>query len=294
MRALEAKLETLRAERDRCQQAHEKLVQQFIIMRDAGINRFMPLLLSTVEKYDATFERSAMVPGGEEALKRIGELCASVTTKGRDLRQPLPSALPCTEQATLMMLLNLAIHASTELNQLADDAILGADCEAGCEVLRSPKPVKGVHRCMQKVQEEYEGDYTRLLDLARVTIICDTILELLKVLEWLICGDRAPRFAVCRTKDRLSRSWDAELSGGNRDVMVNGWLSIGGHRRLIVEVQLHVRPLFEYVAPLRVFATQTQLVHDSARTPRALLAGSRATCTSFTRVRACSAPWRTS
>ena len=147
---------------------------------------------------------------------------------------------------------------------------------------------------MQKVQEEYEGDYTRLLDLARVTIICDTILELLKVLEWLICGDRAPRFAVCRTKDRLSRSWDAELSGGNRDVMVNGWLSIGGHRRLIVEVQLHVRPLFEYVAPLRVFATQTQLVHDSARTPRALLAGSRATCTSFTRVRACSAPWRTS
>ena len=175
MRALDAKLETLRAERDRCQQAHEKLVRQFIIMRDAGINRFMPLLLSTVEKYDATFERSAMVPGGEEALRRIGELCASVTTKGRDLRQPLPSALPCTEQATLMMLLNLAIHASTELNQLADDAILGADCEAGCEVLRSPKPVKGVHRCMQKVQEEYEGDYTRLLDLARVTIICDTI-----------------------------------------------------------------------------------------------------------------------
>ena len=253
MRALEAKLETLRAERDRCQQAHEKLVQQFIIMRDAGINRFMPLLLSTVEKYDATFERSAMVPGGEEALRRIGELCASVTTKGRELRQPLPSALPCTEQATLMMLLNLAIHASTELNQLADEAILGADCAAGCEVLRSPKPVKGVHRCMQKVQEEYEGDYTRLLDLARVTIICDTILELLKVLEWLIRGDRAPRFAVCRTKDRLSRSWDAELSGGNRDVMVNGWLSIGGHRRLIVEVQLHVRPLFECVAPLRIF-----------------------------------------
>ena len=147
---------------------------------------------------------------------------------------------------------------------------------------------------MQKVQEEYEGDYTRLLDLARVTIICDTILELLKVLEWLICGDRAPRFEVCRTKDRLSRSWDAELSGGNRDVMVNGWLSIGGHRRLIVEVQLHVRPLFEYVAPLHVFATQTNSVQDSARTPRALLAGSRATCTSFTRVRACSAPWRTS
>ena len=194
-----------------------------------------------------------MLPGAEEALRRIGEQCSRcvphITTTGRELRQSLPSALPHTEQATLMMLLSVALHAAPELNVLAEEAVAGL---AGCEVLHSPKPVKGIHRCMQKVQEEYEGDYTRLLDLARVTIMCDTIVELERILSWLLNGERAPRFEACRTKDRLSRSWDAELSGGNRDVMVNGWLSMGGHRKMIVEVQLHVRALFELKGDLHV------------------------------------------
>ena len=251
--ALEATRAELQAELEKSQRSSTTLVKQFTLMRDAGIERFMPLLLATVEKYDAQFERCALLPGAEEALRRIGEQCSRcvphITTTGRELRQPLPSALPHTEQATLMMLLSVALHAAPELNLLAEEAVAGL---AGCEVLHSPKPVKGIHRCMQKVQEEYEGDYTRLLDLARVTIICDTIVELERILSWLLSGERAPRFEACRTKDRLSRSWDAELSGGNRDVMVNGWLSMGGHRKMIVEVQLHVRALFELKGDLHV------------------------------------------
>ena len=248
-KVLKKRQDALEEERTRCERAHAGLVEQFVAKRDSGISRFMPLLLATVEKYDAAFERSAMVDGGEMALARISNLCESVVTKGRELRQPLPSALPCTEQATLMMLLNLAVHASAELNKLADDALASG---GQCEVLRSPKPVKGIHRCMQKVQEEYEGDYTRLLDLTRVTIICETIVDLEGMLTWFLSAERAPRFSVCRTKDRLSRTWDAELSGGNRDVMINGWLSIGGHRKMIVEVQLHVRALFELKGDLHV------------------------------------------
>ena len=56
---------------------------------------------------------------------------------------------------TLMLLLNLAIHAADELSTLAKEAVASAGVD-GCEVLLSPKPVKGIHRCMQKVQEEYE------------------------------------------------------------------------------------------------------------------------------------------
>ena len=251
--ALQATRAELQAELEKSQHSSTMLVKQFTLKRDSGIERFMPLLLATVEKYDAQFERCAMLPGAEEALRRIGEQCSRcvphITTTGRELRQPLPSALPHTDQATLMMLLSVALHAAPELNVLAEEAVAGL---AGCEVLHSPKPVKGIHRCMQKVQEEYEGDYTRLLDLARVTIICNTIVELERILSWLLSGERAPRFEACRTKDRLSRSWDAELSGGNRDVMVNGWLSMGGHRKMIVEVQLHVRALFELKGDLHV------------------------------------------
>ena len=34
------------------------------------------------------------------------------------------------------------------------------------------------------------------------------------------------------------------MSGGNRDVMLNGWLELPGGAALIVEVQLHLAPLF--------------------------------------------------
>ena len=55
-------------------------------------------------------------------------------------------------------------------------------------------------------------------------------------LQWLLAKERSPRFRPVRTKDRLSRGWDAEMSGGNRDVMINGWLELGGVRSMIVEV----------------------------------------------------------
>ena len=78
------------------------------------------------------------------------------------------------------------------------------------------------------------------------------ITTLADVLAWLVDSARAPGFAVCRIKDRMTREWDAEMSGGNRDVMLNGWLDIGGGRELIVEVQLHLRCLFELKSDLHV------------------------------------------
>jgi hypothetical protein len=107
-------------------------------------------------------------------------------------------------------------------------------------------------RILQKVQEEYEGDYTRIVDLARITIVTESLATLLSVLEWLLAAERSPRFVALRTKDRLSREWDAEMSGGNRDVMVNGWLDLGGGRKLIVEIQLHLHVLYNLKSDLHV------------------------------------------
>ena len=132
-----------------------------------------------------------------------------------------------------MQLMGLALQAVPKLQQLARDAVEGRE---GCEVVLPPKPTKGILRALQKAQEEYEGDYTRILDLARVSIICDRVTQVAAVLEWLLAPERKPRFEFVRTKDRLSRNWDAEMSGGNRDVMVNGWLDLGGKRRLVVEL----------------------------------------------------------
>eukprot|EP00966_Prymnesium_polylepis_P247779 5729505-Prymnesium_polylepis.1 len=127
-------------------------------------------------------------------------MCEPVSAKGRTLRQPLPSATPKEDLATLMQLMGLAIQAGPKLKQLARDAVAGRE---GCEVVVAPKPTKGLARALQKCQEEYEGDYTRILDYARITIVCDNLPVLAAILEWLLAQSRAPRFAGIRTKDRL-------------------------------------------------------------------------------------------
>lgn len=279
----------LMAEKDKKLASVAELRGSFSRLRFQGIERFTPLLLQSVLKFDAAFEaraeigprckaeigaprsgialrashgslnataavhrpQGALDAQGEATLARIGELCDTVDTKGRELRQPLPSADPPHALSTLMLLMERAIAAGPRLLALAEDAISG--CKQWAVVVAPPKPTKGVLRSLQKVQEEYDGDYTRILDYARITLVFESLPDLEAALGWLLAtNDRGSRFVACRTKDRMSRRWDAEISGGNRDIMVNGWLELGGGRSLIVEVQLHLRVLFELKSDLHV------------------------------------------
>lgn len=96
------------------------------------------------------------------------------------------------------------------------------------------------------------------LDLARVSFIFDDLGELRNMLKHLKdlkqpIEDEAGifEFEVLRAKDRLSRTYDetyeAASSGGYRDVLLNGkltWPHVDGSTRaLVVEMQLHMRPL---------------------------------------------------
>jgi len=218
------------------------LIRRTVDERSNGIQRFVPMLLKTVEKYNSNFERLLLAGGGEEALGKISNLCAPyVEVKGRTLRQPLPSAEEGHVKSTLMLLLETALHAGPELNRFAHEVV--ADLP-NVQVLTPSKPTKGIKRILQKTQEEYEGDYTRLLDYARASILCLTLVEVSTILERLVGATGTKRWKVCRVKDRLSRKWDSEQSGGNRDILINGRLHLGGNRYFIVELQLHLRDLF--------------------------------------------------
>jgi hypothetical protein len=124
-------------------------------------------------------------------------------------------------------------------------------------VLPPPSLTKNIPRALEKVHGEYQGDYTRLLDYVRTTIVCDTLVDCEEVLK-LLMDDSA--FEVCRIKDRISREggYDPDTSGGNRDVLLNGWLDLGMGRKMIVEVQVHLRSLFVLKADLHV-------LYDGAR-----------------------------
>ena len=297
---LEQDLARMKADKRDTEAAEKGLIERYAGMRDRGVERFTPMLLQTVTKYEAAFE-GQMNAAGEGSLERIGALCETVSERylqsangrrasgapfgiknrraapsrdwhqeqdedavqgtstppmgaecqGQVLRQKLPSALPCTSLATLMLLLDLAIKAGPNLLELARDTAAAVG-NTGVEVVVPSKPTKGVPRALQKTLEEYEGDYTRLLDYARITLVFEELSQLEEALKFLLAAERAPRFVAVRTKDRLSRSWNAEMSGGNRDVMLNGWLELGGGRRLIVELQLHLRCLYELKSDLHV------------------------------------------
>ena len=289
---LETDLARMKADKQHTEVAEKDLIERYSGLRDAGVERFTPLLLQTVTKYAAAFE-GQMNAAGERSLERIGELCETVSAhcvksangrrasgapfgikmrraskeeaargtirppKGAEcqraqvLRQKLPSALPCTSLATLMLLLDLAIQAGPNLLDLARETAAAVG-NKGVELMVPSKPTKGVPRALQKTLEEYEGDYTRLVDHARITLVFEELSKLEEALEFLLAAERAPRFVAVRTKDRLSRLWNAEMSGGNRDVMLNGWLDLGGGRRFIVELQLHLRCLYELKSDLHV------------------------------------------
>ena len=60
---------------------------------------------------------------------------------------------------------------------------------------------------------------------------------------------------VCRAKDRIGVTYDAEQSGGNRDVLLNVWIRVPGVAGAAVclgEMQLHAAPLFNLKHGLHV------------------------------------------
>ena len=125
--------------------------------------------------------------------------------------------------------------------------------------------IKGVKRCCAKVAEEYAGNYRKLCDLVRCTLVFPSLHAMAVAMSFLTCGgDGALRFwtdddghkgyqgvsphlsraIVCRAKDRIKPDYDAIKAGGNRDILLNLWLKLEDSDWIIAELQLHVKPLF--------------------------------------------------
>jgi len=195
---------------------------------------------------------------------------------GQDAAAPSSS----TELATLLLLLSTAMKGAVPLRKLCEDAYikpaeLAAAAKGGEAPLEekskkvAPKKVKKggpvelaaatdgaslreaisgpfvkpIGRCCEAAHEEYEGDYTRLLDLLTASIAFEKCAALLDALEWLL-GDaaKASGFEALHAIDELTRVWDPYQSAGKRRVVVYGWLSFEG-AHLLVEVQLHLRSM---------------------------------------------------
>lgn len=112
------------------------------------------------------------------------------------------------------------------------------DDPAEVEAFRRPggyvmlAPVKGRARSVEKVDSEFGGDWSRLLDGARASVAVDSVGEVRKVITMMRRAGLKPARAP---KDRLNNP----LSSGYRDVLINVTTPSG----MIGEVQVHLKPM---------------------------------------------------
>ena len=101
-----------------------------------------------------------------------------------------------------------------------------------------PGPNKTRARAMEKIENDYGGDHTKLVDVVRGSAIFTTFIQLTLFVEVLL-GDRFPELIVVRVKDRFN----APLDSGYRDVLLNyKFEGTSGH---MGELQLHLRTIID-------------------------------------------------
>ena len=109
----------------------------------------------------------------------------------------------------LLLLYEDAFHAHNALQSVSDALIktLGKCVEFILPNLKSKK------RVFAKVYEKYDGDFSKITDLARCTVSCNSLRTIIEVLKFL---DDAPELDILRIKDRISAFYDASEYGGYR------------------------------------------------------------------------------
>ena len=95
-------------------------------------------------------------------------------------------------------------------------------------------PIKSINRIKQKVENDYDGEYNRCLDLVRVSALFKTSLHFINFLNYL---NRTKIYKIIRVKDRFNNP----LENGYRDILIN--LHIKNH---ICELQVHLTELYYY------------------------------------------------
>ena len=93
-------------------------------------------------------------------------------------------------------------------------------------------PLKSKKRIVEKVEKEYAGKYSKVVDIVRASAVFDNAADLARLVASL-SDDGATEVKVVRVKDRFSNP----ISGGYRDMLLNVRIRSIPH---VGELQLHI------------------------------------------------------
>ena len=108
--------------------------------------------------------------------------------------------------------------------------------------LMFPDKIKSVDRCVEKAMNDYGGDFGRLVDLSRGSIVCQDVKALEQVLEQIKTLHDKEQIIIHRVKNRLENP----APGGYRDIMMNISMPCRNKRCAshVCELQVHLRAFF--------------------------------------------------
>ena len=75
-----------------------------------------------------------------------------------------------------------------------------------------------VPQVMEKSRLAYKGDFARLKDYRRASVVCPDIPFIIKFVAAI---ENNPKLLVCRHKNRFDKGYLAKESGGYRDLQLN-------------------------------------------------------------------------
>lgn len=165
-----------------------------------------------------------------------------IYAKPKDLLQEVtPQDVANTDEGFLIYMRRDAEQAASFLKEFGPRAAKAASSKvssAGTGAVEcTVAPLKGLARVMEKVQGKYRGNYAKVKDLARMTFECTTNEAVAATVDQ-VKGD--PNLKVLLVKDRLRPTFDASLTGGYRDVLINARHLPSGH---ILEIQITLKTL---------------------------------------------------
>lgn len=140
------------------------------------------------------------------------------------LVQPLPEGILPTSLEALFAVYELAGATLPGLSKAMDEVV--HSIEAGMEeqtetpvaIELMHAPLKAYERAACKAAEKYNLCFDRLLDIARCTVVCTNLSEVLAVLSAI---EASASLRIVRMKNRINPLFPADESAGYRDVLLN-------------------------------------------------------------------------
>ena len=170
-----------------------------------------------------------------------------------------------SEEPLTLEELHKAAHASLDIfKKLIIEVTEEAGIDASTQVIFPS--MKSKERCRQKAAEDYNGDFSRILDVVRCSVLANNNDELITFLDALKRA-KSEGFEVVRLKNRFGDGRGRSQLGmfGYRDALINVAMEVQPGVIHVCEIQLHVasyaakymRATYEYCMYYRTYLRRT-------------------------------------